>query len=157
MRAALTALFGLGALAGTLALIGGVLGAWHPAGDSLAVFRAELAVVTLVPALGLAALGRRRAAAVPAAAALVALGLLVPHWLPGGGARAEAAGPGVVVYQKNLWRGRADMAALAADIHASGADLVALQEVGPGAQPLFPGNAVPVGQFVVTDSISFRD
>ncbi|MEZ5798392.1 MAG: endonuclease/exonuclease/phosphatase family protein [Paracoccaceae bacterium] len=106
-----------------LALAAGYLGALHPAGDSLAVFRPQVAL--LLAALGGVALmvGARAAGRwALALAALVAL-TLAGHWWPG------PAGGGLRLYQKNMLYNNADLPALAADIRAVAPDVLTLQEV----------------------------
>ena len=120
----------LAAVVAGLLLVGGFLGHLHPAGDSLAVFRFGIAVVLLAASGLLWATGARRAGLAGAAIALLATATLVPHWWPLPG-QARAAAPTLTVYQKNLWFGLRPADAVVADIRASGADIVTLQEVGP--------------------------
>ena len=113
--ARLIAVFCLIGLAGSLA------GAWHPAGDSLAVFRPALAVALLLTAPVL----RGRAGLAASAVALVALApILWDLWRP-----VQGPANGIVVYQKNLRFDLADPAPIIADIRASGAGIVFLEEV----------------------------
>lgn len=116
-------------MAGLLAgLLGGFAGALHPLGDSLAVFRAAIAGLTLL-LLPLARPGRA-AGWVIAGACLVGLATVAWHKLP-------RAGPGpVTVYQKNMHYRDADVAALARDILATMPDLVTLQEVSVANEAL---------------------
>lgn len=114
---------GLTGLALLLALAVGFLGALHPAGDSLAVFRAQVtALLALVAVLGLA-LGARRSAAVGLIAALAAgAPLLAAYQVP--------ATPGALrLYQKNMLFRNDTLPALVADIRAAVPDVVTLQEV----------------------------
>lgn len=127
MRLVLGGLIGCALVAAVAALVAGFGGALHPAGDSLAVFRGVLSVAALAFAAALAALGFRQAAMLGAAVPALALASLAPDRI--GWPGAEAAPPGLVLYQKNLWVGLADPALLVADIRASGADVVTLQEV----------------------------
>ncbi|SRR6056297_405312 len=100
---------------------GGFAGAWHPAGDSLAVFRIPIAVVfalwviwSPLPAW------LRWSVAVLCLAAMtqIVAQKYVSH--PSGT---------VAVYQKNLLFENDQVAALAADIRAADPDIVTLQEV----------------------------
>lgn len=114
-----------GLIAAGLGLAGGFGGALHPIGDSLAVLRPGLALLTL----GLGALLWSRPGA--RFAAVLAVGVLLHYgWLrlpqP---APDTAAGTEVLVYQKNLLWGGGSGDALVADILSSGADFVTLQEV----------------------------
>lgn len=101
-------------------------GALHPVADSLAVFRPAIALA-LVPCLVL--VRRDMALAVlGGGAAIAALGPVLWLALPAGAGPGAPDG-GVTLYQKNmLWSNEAH-AELAADIEASGADVVTLQEV----------------------------
>ncbi len=121
--------------AGGLALLGGYLGRFHGAGDSLAVFRVPVALTVLVLAgVGYGA-GARLVPGIGAVAGLAALASVAIHWhVPAG--RAEAAGPPLSVYQKNLWFLLPDPAEVVADILVSEADIVTLQEVGDRAAPV---------------------
>ena len=119
VRALRTALL----LAAALPLAGGTVGALHPAGDSLAVFRPHLALVLLAVGIAASVAGPRilgAAATILAVAALVPLAW--PHLVP------PPAGP-FVVYQKNLSATLADVSDLARDIEGAGPDAVLLQEV----------------------------
>jgi endonuclease/exonuclease/phosphatase (EEP) superfamily protein YafD len=125
---------------GLAALAGGFAGLLHPAGDSLAVFRLPIAAAVVAAALALALLGGRRwlAAGLGAlallAAAPAAWRYLPPGPVPGPGAAEATAGTAGfrgVLYQKNLLFSLEDPTALIADIRASGADFVTLQEVTP--------------------------
>ena len=109
--------------AGLAALGGGFLGRRHPAGDSLAVFRAELAAAGVVwCALGWAAgLAPWWLALLPTAALASVLTARL---------RRERAGP-LTLYQKNMSFRMQDVAALAADIRAVAPDFLTLQEVTP--------------------------
>ena len=109
------------ALALTAAFLGSFAGRLHPAGDSLAVFRLPIAgVLALVviwspwPAL----LRWLVAVICIAAMAQIVLQKYTTH----------PAGP-VIVYQKNLLFGNAQVEALQSDILAANPDIVALQEV----------------------------
>ena len=109
--------------AAIVALAGGYLGWLHPVGDSLAVGRGIAAAAILVLAVIASFSGLRMAAFV---ATLLAL-------LTGGQVLLAYAWPGLpgryVVYQKNMLYRNADLAGLEADIRASDAQIVTLQEV----------------------------
>lgn len=109
-----------------LALAVSHLGALHPAGDSLAVVRPVLIGLALLLSVGAVLTGWRRAGTL---AALLALAFVVP--LAAGVLRAAPApaAPVLRVYAKNLWAGNHNTGPLVADILASGADVVLLQEV----------------------------
>lgn len=110
-------------------LLAGFGGAAHPALDSLALLRIPAAFGCLGATLILA----RPRALVWSGAGVSASVLIVL------GAARIMAGPeaqGITIYQKNLWAGNMASPALAADIRASGADLVMLQEVSDRNIPL---------------------
>lgn len=110
------------------ALVAGFAGALHPLGDSLAVFRAGIAALALL-ILPLARPGRGAGLGI-AAACLAGLATVAWYKLP-------RAGPGpVTVYQKNMNRRDADIAALARDIRAVAPDIVTLQEVSVANEAL---------------------
>ncbi|WP_157973504.1 endonuclease/exonuclease/phosphatase family protein [Tropicimonas sp. IMCC34043] len=111
------------AFAGLAALAGGYLGRWHPAGDSLAVFRGHLGLAGIVWFLAGAALGL-------APGWSVALPILALVPVLAARLRPERAGP-VTLYQKNMSYQMPDVAPLAADIRAVAPDLLTLQEVTP--------------------------
>ncbi len=116
-----------------LALAGGYLGFLHPLGDSLSVGRGIAAAAVLVLAVFASFAGLRMAAFVSMLLALLTGGqvLLAYSWpgLPGR----------YTVYQKNVLYRNADLPALAADIRATSAQIVTLQEVLPEAQPFLDG------------------
>jgi len=92
-------------------------------------FRPAAAVGLFVLA-GLTVLVRRRwwpAALVVGAVAGVALGVVLPRAVAG---PAPPAGPELTVLSFNVFQGRADVGALAAEIHRSRPDLVVLPEAG---------------------------
>lgn len=126
MRRGLLLILWAALLAAGLALAAGFLGALHPAGDTLGVFRLQFAALALVLALSAAALSRRRA--LPLAAALAALLAAAPAALSYRASAAPTAGPHAL-YQKNLYFRLPDAGAIIADIRASGAAVVTLQEV----------------------------
>jgi len=109
-----------------LMLAASFLGPFHPAGDTLAVFRPFWAGAMVVGALAAGLAGARR---IGALALILALGASAPMIL---GAMRGAEVPARVdltLYSKNLLASLADPAPLAADILNSGADVVLLQEV----------------------------
>lgn len=127
MARALTWLLGALAVAGALPLLGGYLGALHPAGDSLAVFRLWLALGVGLSALLLALLGARRLGAGLLALALVAAVPLALRMAPG---QARAGpGDGQSLYQKNLLFLLPDPAPILSEIGALRPDHITLQEV----------------------------
>lgn len=117
------------AFAAFAALGASYLGALHPAGDSLAVIRGPLVAL----AFGLAVLlaGWRPAGPVLIALSLVAaVDWAAPRlWRP-------APGGDLIVYQKNLLYQQTDRRAFVADVVASGADIVTLQEVSRANRPV---------------------
>ncbi len=107
-----------------LPVLGGYLGALHPLGDSLAVFRLQGAgLLGLLSALALA-LGARAAGRLGMVLALVA-------GVPLGWAYGEtpAPGQGLRLYQKNLLFRNDALPALAADIRLAAPDVLTLQEL----------------------------
>lgn len=108
------------ALLAGAALAMSFLGALHPAGDSLAVFRLPMAAFLALAAL----LAGPRWRAGGLALALAAQGPMLAIRL------APEAPPGIHVhYQKNLWARLATPEEVLDDIAASGAQTIALQEV----------------------------
>lgn len=110
-----------------LTLLASYLGALHPLGDSLAVFRwwiisGVIGIAVLCILAGL----RRTGKASLAAAVLASLNLASHHRIPAG---LEGNAPDLVIYAKNIGSGRADWNALVADIASVGADTILLQEV----------------------------
>lgn len=121
MRTALTLLAGLAALA----VLGSYLGAVHPLGDSLAVFRLQGAgALALLSALALFA-GAARSGRLGMLLALVA-GVPV-LWSYGTGDAAVTGG--LRIYQKNVFYRNGDLAGLEQDIRAAAPDAVMLQEM----------------------------
>lgn len=118
-------------------LVGGYLGAVHPLGDSLAVFRLWSALGVLAAAVGLAALNTKIAAVLALSSFAAAAPILQDMW------RATTAPEevDVRVYSKNILGGRGDADALVADIHATGSDIVFLQEVSRTRNPVRDGLA----------------
>ncbi|MBL4557022.1 MAG: hypothetical protein JKP98_07320 [Rhodobacteraceae bacterium] len=111
--------------AGLIALLFSFAGRWHPAADTLAVFRPGVALACL-PFVAL--LGRRHWLFWPGLALVLAV-LAIRAWddRPGRG-----PAPGFTVYQKNMYFGMQDHAPLARDIRAAAPDFVTLQEVTRG-------------------------
>jgi len=116
------------AIAGLVLLAAGYLGRWWPPGDSLAVGRAQVLVAAMPVLAGLWWVGGRRLARVTLAACVLCAGqtvvLTMNHC-----ATCPADQPILTLYQKNLLFNGTDRDALIADIQASGANLVTLQEV----------------------------
>lgn len=108
-----------------LALLAGYGGALHPVGDSLAVFRAEIALaVAALSALCLAVTMRALAAVALLAAVAAGLPIFLSLNLAAGASDANAT-----LYQKNLSFRIADLAPVEADIRAVAPDFLTLQEV----------------------------
>ena len=105
----------------------GFAGALHPAADSLSLLRMPLAALCL----SLALLPLRKSWRV-LLLGTAAAGLLttLPQWLYG---RTDGD---LVIYSKNLWFANDTLPALAQDIRASGAEVVALQEVSDRTRPI---------------------
>lgn len=104
-----------------LAIGGSFLGAVHPVGDSLAVFRVGFCLGLLVLTLFLR--GRGSAQICLFAIGLSGIATMLWHKLP-----LDAPGP-ITIYQKNMFHMNADIDGLAADILAAKTDFVTLQEV----------------------------
>jgi endonuclease/exonuclease/phosphatase (EEP) superfamily protein YafD len=114
-----------------LLLAAGYTGALHPAGDSFAVFRPQLAALLALTVPAALALRARRWAALGAGLAGIAgLPILLAAVMP------PAAGQGLRLYQKNLLYINDDLAALAADIRAADPAILTLQEVSDASHPL---------------------
>ncbi len=113
-------------VASTATLGASYLGALHPLGDSLAVTRPVLMLLTLLSALLTLWLGWRRTGTL---AAMAALGAALHLWAGFLHAPPMPAAPNLTVYTKNILATNPDIGALAADILASSADIVLLQEV----------------------------
>lgn len=111
---------GLCALCMALAVFAGFAGGLHPVFDTLSLVRLPLAGACLLVMVFPMA---RRLRLTLVAAAMAGLITTVPLFV-GGAGNADMR-----VYSKNLWAGNRDVPALAADIRASGADVVMLQEV----------------------------
>lgn len=110
-----------------LTLVASYLGAWHPVGDLLAVFRIWIAGVLLVLALSLVMMRPRAVGGITAVAAGIALvgampmSLVQPH--SSGFAQPQT------IYQKNLLFALPDASAILADIAEVSPDHITLQEV----------------------------
>ena len=124
MKVLMTLLLALAGWLVVFALVGGLLGAVHPAGDSLAVFRAYLAASALIIAALLWGLGAVRLAVFLGGAGILAGATLVMAFWPA--APDEGA---FSLYQKNMLFRNPNPAALADDIAARAPDFVTLQEV----------------------------
>lgn len=112
---------------GVLVLVGSYLGALHPLGDSLAVFRIWIAGLVLALA-GVMVLSRPRAlGAGVAAGAVVALAGATP--LPFAAVQASAFAQPQTIYQKNLLFALPNADAILADIADIDPDHITLQEV----------------------------
>lgn len=138
----------LGGLAG---LAGGYLGAWHPAGDSLAVARPYMSAVLVVLAVLLLAYRLRLAAVVTVAAALVATAPIL--WSMGSAAAMPPAS--LSLYQKNMLFRMPSPARLGEDILTHQPDFVTLQEVSGVNLAVFDtlGDAYPARQFCPFETI----
>ncbi len=114
-----------------LLIAAGYTGALHPAGDSFAVFRLQIAAALAVLAAVALALGARRWSAVGAVVAAIAgvPVMLAYLWPP-------EARQGLLLYQKNMLFINDDLAALQADIRAANPAILTLQEVSDSNQPL---------------------
>jgi endonuclease/exonuclease/phosphatase (EEP) superfamily protein YafD len=105
-------------------LAAGYLGAFHPAGDSFAVFRPQIANAAAIVAIAAFSLGQGW----PAAALAVAAGI---GGLPIALAATQSpeVGQGIRLYQKNMLFMNDDLAALQSDIRAANPAILTLQEV----------------------------
>lgn len=117
-----------------LALIVSFGGVIHPIGDSLAVFRPVLALICAAAFLVLILMGKRWRGAIGLAFCGIAIGSTLAPSVSGSG-----PGPSLAIYQKNLSFRLEDTSALEADILASAADVVALQEVHPHNRHILAG------------------
>ncbi len=113
------------ALIGLLLLLAlGYSGALHPAGDSFAVFRPQIAIATGLAAVAVFGLGARAWAAVALACAILAgLPILLTS------AATDTPGGSILLYQKNMLFINRDLAALQADIRDADPAVLTLQEV----------------------------
>lgn len=122
-RRLFTGLLGIAASVLVLLIAFGYMVALHPAGDSFAVFRTQLAALLLaVAALAFASRLRKLSAICAAVAMFAGLPLLVAYLQPGK--------PGsLTLYQKNLLFISDDLSGLATDIANQQPDFITLQEV----------------------------
>jgi len=104
------------------------MGAVHPLGDSLAVFRIAFCLVLLVCVLALPRGGYAQTFLI--GTALLGLGSALWHRIP-----VTEPGP-VTIYQKNVLHWNAELSLLAADILSAKPDFVTLQEVSEQGEPL---------------------
>ena len=111
----------------------GYLGRYHPAGDSLAVFRPQIALVILLLAILLWITRARKWALLGIVATGVAVGPI--FWMSG--ALSASGGTGLSLYQKNMRFRVEDPGLLAADILARRPDFVTLQEVSGANMAVF--------------------
>lgn len=109
-----------GAFCLLLSVVFGFAGALHPAFDSLSLFRLPLAVLCL---LVLVFPMGTRLRLMLVAAVMLGAGTTVPMFF--GAQKSDD----LRIYSKNMWFGNKALDALEADIRASGADVVTLQEV----------------------------
>ena len=114
----------LATLVVALALFGGMLGAYHPALDTLGAFRLQ-AMAALAAALVMASITQRFMPGLVAAVAFTAGLASVFPWIKGPSVDA----PAVTLLQANLLRYNEASPELVAAIRESGADLVTVQEV----------------------------
>ncbi len=114
------------AVLGGLTLLASYLGAVHPVGDSLAVFRAWIAGGVAVAGLLALMLSVKRAGWTAILFALVAGGPIAAMVY---GPNSETPSGAVTVYTKNTLGGWGDDGAITADILQTGADIVLLQEL----------------------------
>jgi len=123
----ISVLSGLVVLVFVLLLAVGFAGALHPAGDSLAVFRWQIALaLTFWSTVLCLTLTRRRLLplTLALAGALCALPITLNSF-----ASTSSLRTGLILYQKNMSFRMPDTTPLARDIAASGADIITLQEV----------------------------
>lgn len=113
-----------------LALLGGFLGGLHPSGDSLSVFRPQLALLSGIVG-GLLFVAKRGALATLTLAAAVGSGLTLAMAVS-----SPKVLPDYLLYQKNMNFQNPDWSAVAADIRATKPDFVTLQEVSTRNRPM---------------------
>ncbi len=146
MRPTLKLALNLALIALLAALLASYGGALHPAGDSLAVFRGQMALglVVVVPLLAAIRL-RRRATAVLGLAAIAGL----PVAWAGQSASVFHSDTNFSLYQKNLSFRAHDLSPLETDIRATSADFVTLQEVTGANAALIRAlsDTLPTAQF----------
>lgn len=115
-----------------LLLLGSYFGAFHPLGDSLAVFRGPLAAISAV-AVVLLARSRAKSLAVLAAVLVLlsAYTVLAPRLEYSNALEAPYA-----LYQKNMWFRMSSIQPLSDDILDQAPDFIALQEVSRRNLPI---------------------
>lgn len=111
----------------------GYLGQYHPAGDSLAVFRPQITLLILLLAVLLWLARARVWAVLGIAAAGLALGPI--FWMSG--ALSASGGTGMSLYQKNMRFLVEDPTLLSADVLARRPDFLTLQEVSGANMAVF--------------------
>lgn len=114
------------AILGAVMLLGSYLGAVHPLGDSLAVFRVWIAGGVAGAGLVLLLVGSRK---VGWATTIFAAVALAPIFSALSTATAAPEASSLTIYTKNVLGGWGDNDAIIADILASEADIVMLQEM----------------------------
>ncbi len=127
----------------TLSLAGGFMGALHPLGDSLAVFRVPFAGIAMICAFIL------RHDARAALLGAVASGVMLVSCLGHSPTDTELRTPQITLYQKNmLWRNDGNESLMEA-IRTSGADIVTLEEISRENMPILDDLQAdyPVQQF----------
>lgn len=112
-----------------LAILGGYLGALHPIGDSLAVFRLWLALVLAFIAIGLVLLGARRFGGAAFALAVVGAAPIALAGVVPTGLSAQDGRDTRLLYQKNLLFRLSDAEPLLEDVRLTSPDFITLQEV----------------------------
>ena len=117
--------FGLPTAVAAVVVAGSYLGALHPIGDSLAIFRPHATLALALGALALMPLRAWRGALLALALALAAGLPVLAAALPG---RAPEAA-GLRVYAKNMLFGHGDTPAFLADIRDSDPDILLIQEL----------------------------
>ena len=106
-------------------LLGSTPGSLHPLADSLAVFRCHVAWFALAGGIVLLAQGWRRSGLAAAALSLTAIGAIWWSYFP----QTPTKPLNYSLYQKNLSFRLGDAADIIADMRASQADFITLQEV----------------------------
>ena len=117
---------------GILVLLAGFFGHVHPAFDSIAALRVQMAVVFAVCSFFAVAFGALTARALAVTGLVIAGWGIVPQML----GEIPVEGGDVVLYNQNLRWDNADLEVVAEAIRAEGADVVTLQEVSSRTEPL---------------------
>ncbi len=143
--------WGLLAVLPFLLLVASHLGALHPIGDSLAVFRPWLLALAALVVAVLLLRGHKGAALGGLAVVLASGATLLRAWLPAGAPAAHEAAA-FTHYQKNMSYRLADPAPLIADIRAIAPDFITLQEVTPSNARLL---AELAGEYPATHECPF--